>query len=125
MSKLNMAGALAMIRAWRPGSEVGFSVNADGESPTDGYMVAAHKDAETVIPVADVTEDTFDSYVERFADTLNMVGAYLGGWVDDAGRLYLDVSVRLNDRDDARIWCLTRDERAFYDVKEGQSVYVK
>lgn len=124
MSKLNIAELTDALRGWTAGQEVGFSVNLDGESPRDGYMVAVDKSAETILPVEGVKADDIVAYLDLFRHLLAVPGAYLGGWVSKEGALYLDVSARMETANDAALFCRLRGERAFYGVKEGESVYV-
>lgn len=77
----------------------GFTLDSDGQSPSEGYAVAIYPDAEEI--VTDATPGRIREYITKWSDVLARdARAHLGGWVD-AGRVYLDLSAVIPDLADA------------------------
>lgn len=98
----------------------GFTMSADGEIPTDGYMVAAIGH-ERIIPAKDyglaLIGELID-YAHQHADVLAEDGAYFGAWKDTDGAVFLDVSHRVSDLAQATTLGLQRDQLAVWGVAE-------
>jgi len=104
----------------------GATIAADGGPvPTAGYMVST-PDHEYVTVAAGLEAEE----VARWLDSRDAFGyaathnAYLGGWADDDGLAYLDVSVHVADRDDALARARTWRQVASYSLATGESIYV-
>lgn len=88
---------------------------------TGGYAVSIHPDEEKVLGT--VTPGDLIEYVTRHADALAREGSVFGGWKDPAdGRVYLDVSTLVSNRDDALALARQHDQLAVFDFAAGQSV---
>lgn len=106
----------------------GFSINAKGESPKSGYMVAydeAHGGTERVLEGkvhgADIAAHRVLSR-HMLSDPANFHGA----WVDpDTGKTYLDVSRNVQGLSDAAKMAATQHQLSIYDVKGGRSIPTK
>ena len=80
----------------------GFSVNpTDGSDVRSGYAVAIHPEHERILSHPVTTAD-LHIYISDASEALSLPGRVLGGWRDpDSGRVYLDVSVVVADKDAA------------------------
>jgi len=104
----------------------GFSESLDGQSPSGGYMVALDKNAEAVYDSENLTDADILDFVMEHYDPLNKPDAYLGGWLDtDEGKVYLDVSFNIQDRDEALAAAAEADQLAIYDLGSGESIYLE
>jgi hypothetical protein len=67
------------------------------------------------------------SFIQKTADIIHSnPKAHLGGWFDkDAGKIYLDVSVIVNDAEEARQLCMQHNQEGFYDLEKGETIIVK
>lgn len=101
----------------------GFSYNINThDSPTSGYMVSL-QGCEEVYYSEDITEDTIPGYITRYAKQLLIPGSYLGGWVDGE-TVYLDVSINIDDLQDALALARDNDQLAIFDLQAGESIYL-
>jgi hypothetical protein len=99
----------------------GFTLDDHGQSVTSGYAVAAHPDREVIL--AELSMGDLLEFMIRNADVLTLPGRVLGGWHDPAdGRIYLDVSIVLADREAAMALAVDHDELAIFDLAAGQSI---
>lgn len=93
---------------------------ADGDMPGDGYMVSL-PDSEHVVSVTEFDGRAVRNYVKHYADAFARPDAYLGTWLD-AGKVYLDVSVRVCDRDAAIALGHKHAQLAIYDVASSEVI---
>lgn len=100
----------------------GFTIDpVTGEDVTGGYAVAAHPDCGSIY--AEVTSGTILEFMLRNADTLALPGRLFGGWRDPSdGRIYLDVSILVDDRSAAVEMAREYDQLAVYDFTRGESI---
>lgn len=105
-------------------TEGGFSESVDGESPSGGYMVAKDNTVERVIKADQITDEAILDYVLDHFDKLNQPDAYLGGWVDE-GKVYLDISYNVKDREEALRMARKHDQLGIYDLNSGETIYTK
>jgi hypothetical protein len=100
----------------------GFSVDPrTGDDVTGGYAVAVHPECEEIF--AQVTPVGVWGYMERHAETLALPGRVMGGWCDPSdGRVYLDVSILVEDRDEAIKLAVDHDQLAIFDFAAGESI---
>lgn len=105
----------------------GFSLHPrTGQSPPGGYMVAlpghTHQYPDTVMKdekqLAAAIDETLMAERVIFKNNPNV---YLGGWVSD-GKLWLDPSENIADRDHAVKLGRSRDQVAIWDVQGGQEI---
>jgi hypothetical protein len=100
----------------------GFTVDPrTGEGVYGGYAVAIHPDCCAVL--AELTLGDVLEFLLRRADTLALPGRVLGGWRDPAdGRIYLDVSILVEDREQALELAREYDQLAVFDFSTGESI---
>lgn len=100
----------------------GFSLDAQtGHPVAGGYAVAAHPDREVIL--SEVTMGDLLEFMIRNADVLQLPGRIVGGWKDpEDGRVYLDVSILVEDRDEALQLAVDHDQLAIFDFASGQSI---
>jgi hypothetical protein len=100
----------------------GFTVDPrSGEGVYGGYAVAIHPDCCAVL--AEITLGDVLEFLLRHADTLALPGRVLGAWRDPAdGRIYLDVSILVEDREQALALAREYDQLAVFDFSTGESI---
>lgn len=109
-------------------SEGGFTYQPiTNDSPKKGYALSIFPEYETVLNAMDISSTSIRSFMEK---TMGVIQenpqAHLGGWFDrDAGKIYLDVSVIVNDADEARSLCRQYNQEGFYDLEKGETIIVK
>jgi hypothetical protein len=101
----------------------GFSLNANNEQPTSGYMVSL-EGTERTIPsyprYKEVIVNEFCAdYRVRMGDMPEFM--YFGAWLDD-NTLYLDTSVNIENLDEAMKLGRDNNQLAIYDVKNQTSI---
>ena len=101
----------------------GFSVQvASGLIPSSGYMVSI-QGCEEIYYSEDVTDDTIPGYITRHNKPLLLPGSYLGGWIDGC-KVYLDVSINLDNLQDALNLARENSQLAIFDLSRGESIYL-
>ena len=83
-----------------------------------GFMVSL-PGFETISTLEDFNEKTFKAYC-RIARKKK---AYFGLWMDD-GKIYLDVSIKINDKATARKIGKKNNQLAIYDLEKQESIYL-
>jgi hypothetical protein len=101
----------------------GFSLNANNEQPTSGYMVSL-KETERTIPNYNSRHNQIIN--EACADYRARMGGmpefmYFGAWLDD-NTLYLSTSVNIEGLDEAMQLGRAENQLAIYDVKNQTSI---
>ena len=101
----------------------GFSVQvASGSIPSSGYMVSL-QGCEEVYHTEDITDDTIPGYITRIKELL-LPGAYFGAWLDGS-KVYLDVSINLDNLQDALDLARNNSQLAIYNLEDGDSIYLE
>ena len=101
----------------------GFSVQvASGVMPSSGYMVSL-QGCEEVYYTEEVTNDTIPGYITRHVKQLLIPGSYLGGWLDGC-KVYLDVSINVDDLRAALDLARENSQLAIYDIGRDESIYL-
>jgi hypothetical protein len=90
-----------------------------GNVPKRGWLVALPANENIV------AEDLFDIgtlrvYIDKFADDLDVADNYLGTWVD-AGKVYVDTSIRIDDDAAAEATGRKFNQLAIYNVATGET----
>ena len=100
----------------------GFTIDPHtGADVTGGYAVSVHPEDGVVL--GSVAPGDLIEYMVRHADALARPRAVFGGWRDPAdGRIYLDVSTLVADRDRALALAREHDQLAVFDFAAGESV---
>ena len=93
-------------------------------SPRDGFMVSPYEGREKVVPVDKMSTKYLSRYIRQNRDVLTKSDHFLGGWVD-GGKVYLDVSVRRADRQQAADLAREHRQLAFFDLASMETVYVQ
>ena len=87
-----------------------------------GFFVSL-KNQGTVIDLKDFTPDTLS---ERINSLWVKDTQYIGIWVDKANKkVYIDVSVWVQDRDQAIQKGIDEGQIAIWDIEKGQEIYLK
>lgn len=100
----------------------GFSLNKNGDSPATGYMISC-KDLYK-INLSDLTPDKLDDAILE----ASKINGFIGGWLDteanDKDNFYLDISVNIQNKDEAIKLAKKNNQLAIYDVASGESIYL-
>lgn len=104
----------------------GFSYSIlTNSSPTSGFMVSIDKKNELVYKLKDFSGKDIDKYIKDHQKELSLKDSYVGGWVNKRKRkVYLDVSIHVNTREEAIALGRKNNQEAFYDVVKGKTVYL-
>lgn len=94
----------------------------NGEEPKTGYVVATS--TKWTVTVDNAKQKTraelkteIKAYVKKYRSRLNQDGLYLGLWYNKKdGKLYLDISEVLQDKEAARKLGASRDQIAIWDI---------
>lgn len=97
-------------------NEGGFSFrDTPGDGPKDGYMVSVNREAERPLPLDSVSPQVVSDYIDEFGEILDgNPDKYIGGWVHK-GKLYLDISTHVKDRDEAEQFARDHNQLAIWD----------
>lgn len=101
----------------------GYSVNVQGETPTDGYMVGG--EVASLILKADEPKPmtATDAWLAEHEFTLSLPGYYAGIWKDsETGLTYVDISRNVADLYTALAIATARGELAIWDVASEREV---
>lgn len=104
-----------------------FSFNGE-EIPTSGYMVGGVTPSVILDPGTTLPRLILDllHFYQRNQEHLDKDGLFLGTWVDpETGKIYLDVSQRVADLEEALKIGDLRGEIAIWDVINGQEISVQ
>ncbi len=88
---------------------------------TNGYMVSTVKNAEQVVPVAELTEDIIAGYILDHLDELTTSGNCLGAWLHE-GNVYLDISQRVDTLDAAIALGIEHNQIGVYDLAKFETI---
>jgi len=116
-------------------TEGGFSLSLAGDRPHSGWMVSrfgsersfsieqlAADQPMSFVP-GEPWHDNFTHEVDRFVadhrDELKQKGTFLGGWID-SNRLYLDVSVNIQDEKEAEQFAMDNQQFAMFNSETGE-----
>lgn len=70
-----------------------------------------------------MTDDDILDYAAEHSGLLSQDDVYLGGWLDE-GYGYLDVSINIQNLDEALALAKKNHQLAIYDVVTGESIYI-
>lgn len=93
------------------------------ETPTSGYMVGLNKEhggVAHVFPLSELTPEKLTRHRAE-AQAAGNDDAYQGGWVQD-GKVYLDLSRKVDDRDQAVAMGKAHNQRAIYHLDKGEDI---
>jgi hypothetical protein len=92
-----------------------------GDGPSGGYMVSVDKHGEETVPIKDLTPGRVADYMSVHQQDLKDPHNYLGGWVYK-GKVFLDVSRNVADRNEAMRLGDANSQLGIYDLNSGQTV---
>ena len=96
----------------------------DDTTPTKGYALSVFRGAEKVFDVESVTEDDIYNYLIEHKDKFEDPGVHVGGWVDD-GKVYLDLSIVVEDREKAEKLGIEHDQLAMFDLANFNTIHLE
>lgn len=103
----------------------GFSYQVVSQMQPKSGMMVALPGHERVIEHRPSVEE-IRAYLDANADVLTQPDDYAGGWLDtESGKVYFDVSVRVETREEADRLSREYKQEAFYDIATGESIYVR
>jgi hypothetical protein len=105
----------------------GFTYNAvTGDEPKKGYVLSIYPDRETVLDAKTMKPEDLATFIVKNRDLLSQQDRYFGGWNDPkSGKVYLDVSVVLQDKAEAARLAKEKKQLAFFDLGSMESVRVE
>lgn len=92
----------------------GYSVDIHGEVPKDGYMVGGLVPA-LIVSEEFITVDDIKGFIEFHWFRLHNANTYFGVWTYE-GNVYVDISRKIDQREEAMRQARNRNEIAVYDV---------
>lgn len=98
----------------------GCTVDVNGESPTDGYMVGGYVPT-VIIPRDQFTQGDVAKFITEHAAKLAEAGSYIGTWVNEDS-VYIDLSKRFTLLSDALIIGGKHGELAIWSVAMGKEI---
>ncbi len=102
----------------------GFTYNPlYGATPHCGYAVSL-RGHEKSFDSGTITDDVLWKYLRENSEQMKDPARYIGGWVND-GRLYLDVSVVLQNEKEARKIGRINDQTGIFDLWTNEMIYLK
>jgi hypothetical protein len=101
-------------------NDLNYSVNVHGEIPKDGYMVGGLVPA-LIVPESSITIDDIKGFIEFHYLRLLHANTYLGVWTHE-GNVYVDISRKIDVREEAMRQARNRNEIAIYDVIKGEEI---
>ena len=87
----------------------------------DGYFVSL-KDHESMSDVSSIRSQ-IATYIKENGFTLSQEDHYLGAWIEN-GHLFLDVSVLIDDKDEALAYGKKMEQLAIRDNRRGVNIYL-
>lgn len=85
-----------------------------------GYMVSLQgyeKKCKTI-------EETESAIMENMEIVKGLDGAYLGAWIDE-GIIYIDISILVENKEDALELGKVNNQLAIYDIENNESIYLQ
>jgi len=100
----------------------GFSISPNGDTPKSGFMVSVRDLYKISLDLIEQDEINFAS------DIASEVNGYIGGWLDTQSdspfNFYMDISVNIQDKEQALKIARENGQLAIYDVVNGESIYL-
>lgn len=100
----------------------GFSINPLGECPKTGYMVSIKDLYKINLDIIDQDDVNFASDIAKEVD------GYIGGWLDTQSdspfNFYMDISVNIQDKEQALKIARENGQLAIYDIEKNESIYL-
>lgn len=100
----------------------GFSVSPSGDSPKSGFMVSVRDLYKISLDLIEQDEIDFAS------DIASEINGYIGGWLDvndtNINNFYMDISVNIQDKEQALKVARENGQLAIYDIEKNESIYL-
>ena len=100
----------------------GFSINPLGECPKTGYMVSVKDLYKINLDIIDQDDVNFASDIAKEVD------GYIGGWLDTQSdspfNFYMDISVNIQDKEQALKIARENNQLAIFDVVNCETIYL-
>ena len=102
---------------------VSYNITTGDYNPTDGYMVSLPGYETTLFP-DDLSEQVIKDYILKNIEFLaNSSDYYLGAWIEN-NRVYLDISVKINDLYEACYAGIVNEQLAIYDNANAVAIHL-
>src|SRR5574337_236118 len=96
-----------------------------GHQPTEGYAVSPYPEKSEATHVSKIKASHIIKYVKKNREALEDPEHHLGLWHDPSNnRISIDISVVKPSRDEAHKLALENDQKAYYDLKNHETVMV-
>lgn len=107
------------------GEQTGFSFNANGQIPTDGYMVGTGK-FEHVFD-SDSPRDMIISHIKDMFEVMSNIpmDAFIGGWSSEDGKCIVELSICERDKNEALKMAAKWGQIAIYDIQNQKDITCK
>ena len=93
------------------------------DTPTDGYMVSV-PGHEVVLGEWEFNEEILRGYEEdKLSAVYSLGNLFFGAWID-RDKVYLDLSIHVQDRHEAEIFGRLGGQLAIYEVATGQEIHL-
>ena len=124
----NRGGAL-VDKALKQGGFTYNPIRFKGRTPPkNGFALSVAKNTEKVVALDYRTRDEvkaqLKAYVRQHWDKIKSEGNFLGGWIDN-GKLYLDISNVVKDKNEAIAKARKADQLAVFDLGRGETIQLK
>lgn len=100
----------------------GFSVSPNGDTPKSGFMVSVKDLYKINLDIID--QDDID-FASNIASEIN---GYIGGWLDttdtNVNNFYMDISINIQDKEQALKVARENGQLAIFDIKNGETIYL-
>lgn len=91
-------------------------------NPNNGYMVATEIH-EMYLPKEEFNNEVLKGYIAKNLDALlSNKNLFLGSWIDERGMVCLDISERIEDRQEAVKLGIERNQKAIWDNVNGVGI---
>lgn len=125
-SSSSTSGKIAKMAIASIAATKGFSIHpVSVTSPSTGYMVSVEPDSETVLDSEEsITADAISKFMANNKSKFeSRPTLHVGGWIDSRdGKVYLDLSERFEDIDDAIDSAESTNQLAIWDLNEKKEI---
>lgn len=109
-------------------SQGGFTYNPvrfkDRDAPKEGFALSISPENEKRILLSerrDIIKEQIKQYVRDHRAEIKQSGNFLGGWIEN-GRLYLDISKVMRNKDEAMKAARAAKQLAIFDLVKGETI---
>ena len=93
------------------------------KTPKIGYAVAIFPHAEKVFDLSKFTEADIHAYLQQHREKFRNANVHVGGWVDQ-GKVYLDLSCVVQDREEALRLGAHHGQQAIFHLDKMENISV-